>query len=384
MKVLFVESYPHVIMGQQLTLLALLKAAKAQEIESVVACTAEGIYTTKLREEGYQVEVFPYPTSLQAYGGEIYRYGLLKKCRTYAQIIPYILQLKKQILQLNVNVVYCNDMRGLLTVGVAAKAAGIPVVIWDKLDKPHGWLDKIQLPLVSKNIIISDAVRVKYPVYQQKLLSNKIVKIYEGVHFDEMHSLENIRTEFGFTAQDIVIAIVGSISSRKGHDRIFSIFPSLLTKNHHTKLLVVGDTSGSDSEIKYKNSLENANNKAVVWAGYRQDIPAIMNSIDILIMPSRYEGMGMVGIEAMAFAKPVVGAKSGGIPEVIEHGVTGFIFDGNNSDDFEDKLLRLCGSADLRQEMGLAGLKRAKKYFNRTIQHEKVINLLQQGSRTKA
>ncbi|HCH1012721.1 TPA: glycosyltransferase family 4 protein [Vibrio parahaemolyticus] len=380
MKVLFVESYPHVIMGQQLTLLALLKAAKDQKVEPVIACTAEGVFTSKLREEEYQVEVFSYPSALQVYGGEIYRYGLFKKLKTYAQIIPYILQLKKRIQALRVEAVYCNDMRAILTVGIAAKLARVPVITWDKLDKPHGWLDKLQLPLVRKNIIISDAVRIKYPSFQQKLYSHKIVKIYEGVNFDQMQSQQCIRSEFGFTKQDTVIAIVGSISKRKGHDRIFSILPSLQKKHKDVKLLVVGDTSGSDSEVNYKKNLPNSNNSGVVWAGYRTDIPEIMNSIDILIMPSRYEGMGMVGIEAMALAKPIVGAKCGGIPEVIEDGVTGFIFDGDNGDDFEDKVLRLCSSIELRKKMGLAGLRRAQQYFDRTKQHQKVIKLLQEAA----
>ncbi|MDW2075368.1 glycosyltransferase family 4 protein [Vibrio sp. 1863] len=380
MKVLFVESYPHVIMGQQRTLLALLKASKDSDIEPVIACTSEGIYTDKVREEGYSVEIFSYPDTLQVYGGEIYRYGITKKCKTYLQIFSYVLNIKKKLKDLKIDAVYCNDMRGILTVGVAAKLAGIPVITWDKLDKPHGWLDQLQLPLVSKNIIISDAVKVKYPSIQKKVFNNKIVKVYEGVDFDAMNSERSVRSEFGFTKNDIVIAIVGSISARKGHDRILSIFPSLYEKNPNIKLLIVGDTSGSDSEVSYKNNLDNSNHKAVIWAGYRKDVPAIMNSIDILIMPSRYEGMGMVGIEAMASCKPVVGANSGGIPEVVEHGETGFIFEGDDLEGFKRHLLTLCESKALREKMGLAGLKRAQRYFDRTKQHQKVIKLLQEAA----
>ncbi len=376
MKVLFVESYPHVIMGQQKTLLALLKASKESDIEPIIACTSEGIYTEKLKEEGYSVQIFSYPDTLQVYGGEIYHYGITKKCKTYLQIFSYVLDIKKKLKKLKIDAVYCNDMRGILTVGVAAKLAGIPVITWDKLDKPHGWLDQLQLPLVSKNIIISDAVKVKYPSIQKKVFNNKIVKVYEGVDFDAINSEQSVRSEFGFTKADIVIAIVGSISARKGHDRILSIFPSLYEKNPNIKLLIVGDTSGSDSEVSYKNNLDNSNHKAVIWAGYREDVPAIMDSIDILIMPSRYEGMGMVGIEAMAAGKPVIGANTGGIPEVVEDGITGFIFDGDDGKEFADKLLQLCNSQELRQTMGLSGLNRAKKYFFRPRQHQKIVEVL--------
>ncbi|MEH6453544.1 MAG: glycosyltransferase family 4 protein [Psychromonas sp.] len=381
MKILFIESYPQVIFGQQKTLLSLLAEAQKQRIDTTVACTERGVFTEKLEELNYKLELFRYPEMLSTYGGAIYRYGLTQKIKTAFQLLKYINGIRLKLKMMKPDLVFCNDMRGLLTVGVAAKFAGIPVVIWDKLDKPHGWMDWFQLPLVQKNIIISDSVRVKYPQWQQSFFSKKIEKIYNGAYLDVYMNTSEKRVELGLGAQDIVIAIVGSINSRKAHDRICSIFPNLYNKNPNIKLLVIGDCSNSPEDLAYMEQLPNRDHAGIEWLGFRTDAPEIIKSIDILVIPSRYEGMGQVTVEAMASGKPVVGANNGGIPEVVEDGVTGFIFEGDDLDEFEDKLLILCDSKALREEMGQAGLKRAQEYFNRTTQHKKVINLLQQAAK---
>lgn len=380
MKILFIESYPQVIFGQQKTLLSLLGEAKKQGFDVSVACTDEGVFTEKLSELSYRFEIFRYPSMLSSYGGAIYSYGFVKKAKTALQLLKYINSIRNKLKVSKPDLIFCNDMRGLLTVGIAAKLAGIPVVIWDKLDKPHGWMDWFQLPLVKKNIIISDSVRIKYPKWQQKLFSKKIDKVYNGAYLDVYKNATEKRAELGLLPNDIAIAIVGSINHRKAHDRILSIFPEVHTQNPNVRLFVIGDCSDSAEDIAYMEQLPNRNHPAVEWLGFRKDAADLIKSIDILVIPSRYEGMGQVTVEAMASGKPVVGANSGGIPEVVEHGETGFIFEGDDLEDFKRHLLALCESKALREKMGLAGLKRAQQYFDRTKQHQKVIKLLQEAA----
>lgn len=376
MRILFVESYPQVMMGQQRTLLALLAQCQSKNIEPVVACTDDGLFTQTVKGLGYETLIFSYPDKINVYGGEIYRYGFKDKIKTYLQVGKYILSLKDKLKANHIDVVYCNDMRGLLTVGVAAKRCGIPVVIWDKLDKPHGWLDKLQLPLVSKNIIISDSVLNKYPKLQQKIFSRKIEKVMEGVFIEQFTNVESVRAEFETSDDDVVIAIVGSISERKGHDRLFSIFPQLVDVIPNLKLWVVGEAGNSKKEQQFFEKLPNKGHPNIKFVGFRNDIPQIMNSIDILAVPSRYEGMGMVIVEAMAASKPVVGANCGGIPEVINNDETGYIFNGNDLSDFNHKLLTLCKDKSIRIEMGNKGYQRVISQFDRKEQLNKVIQIL--------
>ena len=136
----------------------------------------------------------------------------------------------------------------------------------------------------------------------------------------------------------------------------------------------MGDVSGSQDDSSFLNSLNNIDHPQVIRTGFRKDMPQVMQSIDVLLIPSRHEGMGQVTVEAMACSKPVIGSNTGGIPEVVDHGKTGFVFD--TEAQLAEQITQLCEDAALRQRMGEAGLQRARQYFDRDQQMEKVVNEL--------
>ena len=374
-KILFVESYPQILYGQQRTLFRLLESAQEIFIVPVVAVTGGGEFTDEVLRRSIDLVRFPYPSTLSSYGGAIYRYQGLKRVHMYLQLIGYVFSLRRKLKNLNLDSIYCNDMRGLLTVGVAARSIGLPVILWDKLDKPHGWLDWVQLPLVSVNIVISNAVLTKYPKWQIKFFAKKITRISEGVDTPVCDEVDSVREELSISGNDLLIGIIGSINVRKGHDRVFSIWKELLEEVPNLKLIVVGEALSTE-EIVYLKSLHAMKLDKIYFLGQRNDVPSLMKSLDILVVPSRYEGMGLVIVEAMCARKPVIGANTGGIPEVIVDGETGIIIDGDSRQDMIDAVLRLARSPELRKKMGAAGRARVEKYFNRPTQMKKVLQQL--------
>jgi len=139
-------------------LLGLIEACKDSCLSPVVAVPQQGAFVRELDRRQVPTIELPQPKTMQRYGGEVYRYGLTKKLDLAGQALGYILRLRRFLKDASFRAIFCNDMRGLLTVGVAARAVGLPVMIWDKLDKPHGLLDALQLPIASRNLIISQAV----------------------------------------------------------------------------------------------------------------------------------------------------------------------------------------------------------------------------------
>lgn len=373
---LFVESYPHVVYGQQKTLLSLLKAADANRIEAVVGVTAAGAFTEEVGKLGKDIVLFEYPSLLSSYGGAVYRYRGIGRVRFAVQVAGYVLRSRKMLKKLGVSGVFCNDMRGLLTIGIAARSLGLPVMIWDKLDLPHGWLDALQLPLATVNPVISQAVTVKYPAWQSKLFRDKITVLPNGADLAALDAAAAKRQELGIDERDVVFGIVGTITERKGHDRLLGIVPELVAAFPDALVLVIGAVSGSREDDIFLANLPNRDHPRVRFLGQRNDIPEIMHSIDALVIPSRHEGMGQVTVEAMACRKPVVGARAGGIQEVVVHGETGFLFGGDNSGELLDALLSLCNNPSLRQQMGEAGRARVKRFYNRNVQIGKVLDLL--------
>lgn len=374
-KILFVESYPHVMFGQQRTLLSLLEASPSVDIEPVVAATSDGPFVDEARQRGIPVTLIPYPAMLSSYGGAIYGYRGMRYLRMLGQWLGYVRTIRRTLKALAVDGMYCNDMRGLLTAGLAARSLGLPVMIWDKLDKPHGWLDWLQLPLVAKNVIISEAIKTKYPAWQIGLYSRKIITIYNGADINRFKVANSIREEWPFNRSDTLFAIVGSITSRKGHDRIFEIWPDIVKKHPAAHLLVIGETTGSPEDEMFVKNLPNKDHPHIHFLGMRKDVPDVMQSIDVLIIPSRHEGMGQVTVEAMASKLPVIGANTGGIPEVVVHGETGLIVDGDDADGWKAAIVQLADSRDLRERMGEAGRKRVEAEFNRPVQMDKVLKL---------
>ncbi|AVV35238.1 hypothetical protein C8233_17820 [Halomonas sp. SF2003] len=376
MKIIFFESYPQVIFGQQKTLLSLLEISRNTGHETCLATTNDGPFVEAAGNLGFEASILPYPSSLSIYGGEIYRYGIKRKIGMMCQLGSYILKMRRWLKSQQPDILFCNDMRGLLTIGIAAKSLGIPVVIWDKLDKPHGLLDWFQLPLVARNIIISDAVMVKYPKWQQRLYANRITKIYNGALLSKFTNIKSARKDLGLSPENIAFAMVGSINERKAQDRIMRLIPDISARCPQARIVLVGEPEESAKD--YFNNLPNMEHPHVIHTGFRNDIPEVMASIDSLLILSRQEGMGQVTVEAMASGKPVIGTKAGGIPEVVIHGETGLLVEGDDDEALVNAIAFLCESSSTRSNLGAAGLERVKANFDRPKQHAKVIELMEQ------
>jgi glycosyltransferase involved in cell wall biosynthesis len=97
--------------------------------------------------------------------------------------------------------------------------------------------------------------------------------------------------------------------------------------------------------------------------GWRDDVPAVIAASDICVLPSLEESFGMVLAEAMALSKPCVGTMAGGIPEVIEHGESGFVT-ASDPVPFTAALAHLVHSAEARARMGSAGRARVERLFS--------------------
>jgi glycosyltransferase involved in cell wall biosynthesis len=113
----------------------------------------------------------------------------------------------------------------------------------------------------------------------------------------------------------------------------------------------------------------------VSFLGWRSDVAAVLAAADVALLPSVQESFGMVLAEAMALGKPCVGAAVGGIPEVIEHGVTGFVADPEPLA-FAAALGTLTTSADARRAMGEAGRRRVERLFTLERQARRFADVL--------
>lgn len=374
--ILLVESYPQVMAGQQRTMLSLLSHAQSEGVSPTVMMPGGGVFADRLAADGWDTCIIPYPESLKRYGGAIYRDGLRQRAAVVRDVGRYILRLRRELQRLRPAAVFCNDMRGLLTVGVAAKSLGIPNITWDKLDKPHGILDWFQLPLVKRNPIISGPVANKYPAWQRRWYRDRISLVPNGVDFDRFQNVTPIRDALGFSDSDVVFGIVGTVCHRKAHDVLLEAFAEIADSHPHARVVAVGSWADSAEDEAFHAELIARQAPRFQFLGQRDDLPEVMASIDVLVIPSRFEGLGQVTLEAMASGKPVIGSRVGGIAEAVIDNETGLLFENEDVGGLRDAMLRLVADAQRRTQMGAAGRQRAKVHYSREEKMRQIWGLI--------
>jgi phosphatidylinositol alpha-1,6-mannosyltransferase len=170
-----------------------------------------------------------------------------------------------------------------------------------------------------------------------------------------------VRAELGLTDRPVVVC-VSRLVPRKGQDTLITALPRILAAEPDTVLLIVGGGPYLPRLRKLAESLGVAG--SVVFTGEVPwpDLPAHYGAGDVFAMPCRtrrggldVEGLGMVYLEASATGLPVIAGDSGGAPDAVLDGETGYVVPGRAPEELADRLLLLLRDPVLRRRMGEAG-----------------------------
>jgi glycosyltransferase involved in cell wall biosynthesis len=292
-----------------------------------------------------------------------------------ATISEIIIHEKPQIVQLS------NTFEGYLGLWLR-QWLHLPFVVYahgnEILSAIQGNWEKPLLALRRADRVLANSRFTADLVQRAGVEPNRIGIIHLGCDVDRFRPLppkmELRRRLLGERYKNRVILTVGNLVARKGHDMVIRALPRLRQIIPDVTYLIVGDgpyrqqltTMAEDMNVK----------DLVIFAGQipERELPDVYRLSDVFAMPSRelldecdVEGFGLVFLEANACAKPVVGGRSGGIPDAVEDGVTGFLADPNDSGDIADAIARLLSDSDLTIRMGRQGRLRVLNNF--TWQH---------------
>ncbi len=115
--------------------------------------------------------------------------------------------------------------------------------------------------------------------------------------------------------------------------------------------------------------------KHVVLPGFRADILSFMKSFDVFVMSSLFEGLGTSLLDAMALSKATVASDTGGIPEVVSHGETGWLVAPRDARELASAITKLLKDPESRERMGRAGLERVARLFSADQMVEKTLGV---------
>ncbi len=170
-----------------------------------------------------------------------------------------------------------------------------------------------------------------------------------------------LREELGLPVDAPLIALVGRIEDQKGADLLVRAVPAVVAAVPAAHVVVVGDGTRRAEVEALAAALGVADR--VHLTGWRHDLADVMRAVDVLALPSRWEAFGIVNLEAMAAAKPVVGFAVEGIPEVVVAGETGLLSPAGAVDDLARDLVRVLTDPELAARLGAAGRRRFLEQF---------------------
>ena len=209
--------------------------------------------------------------------------------------------------------------------------------------------------------------------------SNRVSCIHNGIDLEAVRvttSREAFRRKWHIPEDAVVIGTVGRLVPVKGHAILLDATRILQASIGNVALVLVGDGPlRKDLEANAKRlGLE----KSVIFAGQQDQSYDFMNMMDVFVLPSLHEGIPMVVLEALALQRPVVATRVGGIPEVIEHGQTGFLAEPSDASSLARLLQRLVEDLPMAVSIGKAGRTRVEEKFTARTMAGKTAELYEQ------
>ena len=296
------------------------------------------------------------------------------------------LELVREFKKSNFRIVHTHKYKDTILAAPAAKLCGIPHVVRTVhgLREPFEGLQAFNMSCyeaiertvhrycVDSIIGVSSQIESKYKADGQV---SRVTCIRNGIDLEGKSVLVNrwqIRKDLGIDSETCLIGTVGRLTPVKGIPYLLDAARILLRQGANVKVLVVGDGSIRQDLLAQAGNL--GVGERVVFLGHREDTDVLLQALDIFVLPSLSEGIPMALLEAMAASRPIVASRVGGIPEIIEDGVEGFLVESMDVNGLAERCRRLIESPDVARKMGEQGRKRVESEFSATAMADRVVS----------
>lgn len=290
--------------------------------------------------------------------------GTLRDPRDTAGLWRMIGLLRKQ----KPEIVHGYLLRGNFYGAVAARMAGVPTIVTSKrgLHVPRGASERIAAAIsnrLSTVITGNSPAVVDFTRDTEKVEGCSMEMIPSGIdpeHFRPDRT-GTIRDECGLVGRPI-LGTVTTFRPRKGYAMLFRVFAELRRRIPELTLVIAGVDRYTQESAALATRLGITD--AIVLLGKRSDMPEVLASFDVFVLPSQTEGMSNALLEAMSVGLPVVATDTGGNALVTGRGIAGYIVDYDDDEAMTERLERLLVDTELRREMGKAGRYRVVESYS--------------------
>ena len=234
------------------------------------------------------------------------------------------------------------------------------------------FIDKFIINQCDKVICISKQVKKYFKSEIPK--KNKYRIIYYGfsnVDFKSNVNLESIfkkiRVKYKIHKKDFIITNIARHVRQKSLDVLLKAYSIYIRKAKNSKLIMVGN--GTENNNLKSLAIKLKINHHICWINNYEKIKDIFLLSDVFILPSKYEGLGLVLLESMSAKTPIIASNSSAIPELIKNNYNGFLFKEGNYKDLADKI-KLIENKDIRKKFSKNGFKFLNKNFDLNVMYD--------------
>ncbi len=332
-----------------------------------------GFLSAHLVKRGYKIIPVCYPGS--PLERDLQERGFMPlRIRLGGYFHPFgIRQLAQWLDDNGVDLVHSHYSRDLWTIVPAIRRRGqVPLVLTKHLgtQKPkRDLLHRCIYRRVNHVVAISEVIR-RNLLDTHPLRPEQVSVVHHGVDLSQFtpETIDRaaVRQELGLAPEHLVLGMIGRLQISKGYLEFLAMARQISAEIPHARFLLVGEASRgelSEAGMILDKIREWQLEKVVCSLGFRRDVPRLLAAMDIFVFPSHAEAFGLVLIEAMAMAKPVVASNCDGVLDIVLDRQTGLMVPPRHVEALSQAVLALARDGERRLKMGLRGREHVLKYF---------------------
>jgi glycosyltransferase involved in cell wall biosynthesis len=278
-------------------------------------------------------------------------------------------RLSRVMRQLGPDLIHAHDAHGVamaalaLSLGGASTRRAPALVVSRRVDfhLQHNSFSRWKHRQVDCFIAASEAIRLM--LVADGMPADRTVTVHEGIDLDHVVSAPsvNVHETFWLPHRAPVIGNVAALEPHKGQRHLIDAAHLVVQEIPDARFIILGE--GALREHLERQVHEHHLEKHVLLPGFRTDVLGCMKGFDLFVMSSVTEGLGTSLLDAMACRRAIVATRAGGIPEVVEDGVTGRLVEPRDHAAMADAIVTLLNDEQLRWRMGEAGFARVSERF---------------------
>jgi glycosyltransferase involved in cell wall biosynthesis len=212
-------------------------------------------------------------------------------------------------------------------------------------------------------LFVAASAAIKDILVRDDIPASRVAVVHDGIDVERVAKVQpaDIHQTFWFPKGAPVVVNVGALVNHKGQKFLVEAMAQVRRQIPDAQLVIFGE--GDLREPLTRQIHDLGLDKHVVLAGFRDDVLGLTRSADLFVMSSVTEGLGSAVLDAMALGLPVVATRAGGIPEVVEDGVTGRLVPPGRADALADAIVLMLRDPATRRRMSAAGRARVEAEF---------------------